>query len=103
MKSSIINPTVDKDYLIGVFRELLLISNKITTGNYVHQINELRWVAKFSQGKIKSQLGEIDIYNNLQTIIDITDKVFASNLEYNLNTIKGICKRSIAYLKEFGI
>ena len=94
---------VDKEHIIEYFQGLIHICDRTTTGNVSHQMSVI--VATYSSiaGEIKKQHGEIMAYHNLLHIVELATKTTAGNVAHKIATIKGICSRSIEFIKEYGL
>ena len=94
---------VDKEHIIGYFQNIIHICDRTTTGNLSHQMSSIRITYSYIADKIKEQYGEIMAYHNLLHIVELATKTTAGNVAHKIATIKGICSRSIEFIKEYGL
>lgn len=93
----------DKEGVISYFKNILKICERTTTGNVSHQMNSIRICYDYIADEMKKQVGEIRIYDNLKSIVDIASKTNPKTLSYNSAIIKGLCELNIQYINEFGL
>lgn len=94
---------IDKERIIRYFQSIINICDRTTTGNVSHQTSVIITTYSSIAGEIKKQYGEIIAYHNLLHIVELATKTTAGNVAHKIATIKGICSRSIEFIKEYGL
>lgn len=94
---------VDKEHIIGYFQDIIRICDRTTTGNLSHQMSNIRITYSYIADKIKEQYGEIMAYHNLMYAVELTSKVTTGNFSHYIATIKGLCRRCIDFINEYGL
>lgn len=94
---------IDKERVIRYFQRIINICDRTTTGNISHQTSVIITTYSSIAGEIKKQCGEIMAYHNLLHIVELATKTTAGNVSHKIATIKGICSRSIEFIKGYGL
>lgn len=94
---------VDKEHIIGYFQNIIHICERTTTGNLSHQMSNIRITYRYIAGKVKEQYGEIMAYHNLMHVVKLAAGSTTGNITHKVATIKGLCQRSIDFIKEYGL
>lgn len=82
------------------FENIIKICNKTTSSNVSHQMSIIYNTYNNIADKLEKFIGINDISENLRNIVNIAQKTTSGNVSHNIATIKGICNRNIAFIKE---
>lgn len=94
---------VDKEYIISYFQDIIHICEKTTTGNVSHQMSNIRITYSYIADKVKEQYGENIVYNNLMHVVELASGATTGNITHKVITIKGLCRRCIDFINEYGL
>lgn len=88
---------VDKEYIISYFQDIIHICEKTTTGNVSHQMSNIRITYSYIADKVKEQYGDIII------LCTLASGATTGNITHKVTTIKGLCRRCIDFINEYGL
>lgn len=85
---------------MNVDQDIIHICEKTTTGNVSHQMSNIRITYSYIADKVKEQYGENIAYNNL---MHLASGATTGNITHKVATIKGLCRRYIDFINEYGL
>ena len=66
-------------------------------------MSNIRITYSYIADKIKEQYGENIAYNNLMHVVELASGATTGNITHKVATIKGLCRRCIDFINEYGL
>ena len=66
-------------------------------------MSNIRITYSYIADKVKEQYGENIAYNNLMHVVELASGATTSNITHKVATIKGLCRRCIDFINEYGL
>ena len=89
--------------IIATFQRVIRACNGTTAQNVPQQMLYIVGICGSMAYEVNKQYGKGMPYCNLMNIIQLASETTTGNFAHKVSTIRGLCRRNIDFLKEYGV